>query len=154
MVFLFGYDVPIVEVMLTVSLLSIITLVLLLWSLHRTKQLSHKIDHLMGEEKKFKEELDIAKQEEDQQLALIRTIVKELHELDQISRDEHEGYAAVQRLAKRASKHIKVHDRGTHPELKALLDELSRHIEHLDSVSSKENQQLETINKIVSRIRR
>jgi methyl-accepting chemotaxis protein len=153
MVFLFGYDVPIVEVIFGVTLFSILTLILLLVSLHRSKQINKKLDKIMGEEKEFKQELDIAKQEEDQQLALIRTIVKEMHTLTQINRDEHEGMAAVQRLAKKASRHIKVGEKG-HPELKNALDELSGYIASLEKVSSKENRQLETINRIVSRIKR
>lgn len=154
MVFLYGYDVPIVEVFITVSIMNILALALLLWSLHRSKQMNKKLDKLLGEEKTFKQELDVAEQEEEEQLKVMRTIVKEMHTLEHISSDEHEGMAAVQRLAQKAAKHIRVHDKGTHPGLKEVLDELTRRIQALDAVSTKEDKQLETINRIVSKIRR
>jgi len=155
MVFLYGYDIPIVEVIVSLSLLSLITLVLLLVSLRRSKETNKKLDLLMKEEKEFKNELDITRQEEDQQLGLIRGIVKELHTLNDISREEHEGMSAVQRLAKKASKHFKGKSIVTMtPEIKAVLDELAHHVDKLDHVSARENRQLDTINRIVGRMRR
>ena len=152
MVFLFSYDVPIVEVMLILSLLTLIAVVLLFISLHRSKQANKKLDELLIEEKEFKKELDLTKQEEDQQLALIRTIAKELHTLDAITKEEHEGMAAVQRLARRASSKYK--SKSIPAELRDVLAQLAKHVAELDHVSSREDKQLENIKRIASTLRR
>lgn len=154
MVFLFGYDVPIVEVVVALACLSVLILLLLLVSLRRTKETNKKLDRLMQEEKQFKEELDATKQEEDQQLSMMRTIVKELHTLTAISAEEHEGFAAVQRLARRASKHVKRGTKALHPDAKQALLDLATYVDKLDDVSKRENAQLDTINRILSRLRR
>jgi predicted RecB family endonuclease len=96
----------------------------------------------------------VAKQEEDQQLALIRTIVKEMNVLNQIKAEEHEGVAAVRRLAKRAAVKFKAPDKQHGTDLKAVLDELAGHVDRLDHVSDKENKQLRYINQIVGRLRK
>jgi biopolymer transport protein ExbB/TolQ len=154
MVFLWGYDVPIVEIFMSISVLGIVLIILLLISLRRAKETNKKLDRLMGEEKQFKQELDVAKQEEDQQLALIRTIVKEMNVLNQIKAEEHEGVAAVRRLAKRAAVKFKAPDKQHGTDLKAVLDELAGHVDRLDHVSDKENKQLRYINQIVGRLRK
>ncbi len=154
MVFLWGYDVPIVEILFALTGMGCVFIILLLISLHRAKEMNRKLDKLMSEEKEFKEELDLTKQEEDQQLALIRAIVKEMHILNQIKAEEHEGVAAVNRLAKKAAAKFKGTDKMHGADLQAILRELTDHVSRLDRVSSKENNQLRYINKIVGRLRK
>lgn len=154
MVFLWGLDIPIVEILVGLTVLGCLFLILLLISLHRAKETNRKLDKLMAEEQEFKEELDLTKQEEDQQLALIRAIVKEMHILNQIKAEEHEGVTAVNRLAKKAAMKFKGTDKMHGPELQAVLRELAEHVSRLDHVSTKENKQLRYLNQIVGRLRK
>jgi len=151
MVFLFGYDVPIVEVLVAISLMVLIALFMLLISLRRTSEMNRKLDAILAEEKKVKKELDITKLEEDQQLTMMRHVVKELHALTGISHQEREGMAAVERLASNAAKR---YGGKASPELRAALHQLQQEIERLRKVSSQEDTQLAKLRMLITRARR
>ncbi|MEK6822715.1 MAG: hypothetical protein AABY13_02710, partial [Nanoarchaeota archaeon] len=61
---------------------------------------------------------------------------------------------AVQRLAQKASRHIRLHDKRMHPELRNVLEELAAHVRQLEHVSAREDRQLRTINRIMAKSRR
>ena len=85
MVFLFGVDFPLIELMFVVTIITLLSILVLLSGVVRLWNMNKKLDLLLKEEKLMKEELDLTKMEEDQQLAFMKELVNELSSLHGIA---------------------------------------------------------------------
>lgn len=89
--FVFGIDLPVVEMFLISSIITFILLILIALLFRRIIEFNKKLDQILKEEHIVKKELDQTKDdldqtraEEDEQLKLIKVVVKELGAVESI----------------------------------------------------------------------
>ena len=150
MVFLFGYNVPLVEILVIISIMILLFFIVLIYSLSKVIGINKKLDTVLKEEKAFKKELDETKLEEDEQLRLVRRLVREMSILHIIGKEEHENLLMVKKLLNEfESGGVHISGRPSKRHVKRL----NKAITKLEKVSSKEDKQLQYLNKLVSKLR-
>jgi len=144
MVFVFGLDVPLIEMFVLLILLVIFSLVILVIMLRKQTVINKKLDTLLDEEREIKEELDITKLEEDKQLLLMRRLVQELGQMGGLSEKKEQemerildSTTALQTMSPGSSKQTK------------MLQSLIAQINGIDGTIKLEAKQLDYIAKVV-----
>jgi len=143
--YVFGIDLPVVEVYLISSLLTFILFILLILLFRNVWMLNRKLDRLLTEEAQIKEELDVTKQEEDQQLVMMKEMLKEMGSLDKLTKTGEKEINAIRTIVKEIEglSHIKMKE-GKH------LDYLSRLINKLDRLQSLHEKQVNKLGSILN----
>lgn len=144
MVFVFGLDVPLVEMFVLLSLLIIVCIVILIFMMRKQGVISKKLDALLDEEHEIKEELDLTKMEEDKQLLVMKRLIKELTSMHKISsKKSKEMEQIIDTTSELAQQRP-----GSNSQSK-LLQTLMAQISNMDRVIQKESQQMDYVVKMV-----
>jgi len=151
MVFLFGMDIPLVEVMAGIAVLLLIGTICMIFALFKEIQISKKLDALLKEEHQIKKELDIAEMEETQQLVLLKHVVNEIASLHGIRTKSVQHMQTMKELSVEANRLSPSATKGQHHDL---MDKMTAQIARLDQIGEHETRQLAYINDIISRFRK
>jgi len=150
MVFLFGMDLPLMEIMFVIAVLLISCLIGLIFALFKEVQINKKLDVLLKEEHKIKKELDFAEMEENKQIILLRHIVNEIASLHGI---RIKGIAHVDAMKGLAEEARQLPVGATKSDHQEILQRMVQQVAKLDRLSLQETKQLAYINDIVTRMR-
>jgi len=150
MVYLFGMDVPLMELLSIISVLMILGFIALIYALFKEIQINKKLDLLMKEEYRIKKELDIAELEENKQIILLRHIVNEIASLHGIRTKGVMHLEGMKQLADEARSLPANAPKEKHTEL---IEKMVNQIAKLDQISIQETRQLAYIRDIIGRVR-
>jgi len=147
MVFVFGLDMPLIEMFVLLSLLVLIVVVVVVVLLFKQKGVNRKLDQLLKEEHEIKEELDLTKMEEDKQLLLMRKLVDELGDLHLISSKKRGELKQLVDISHTASSL----GPGMEEEQTRLMQQMIAHISNVNRTVDKESEQLDYIQQLIER---
>lgn len=151
MVFLFGMDVPLVELLVVIAGIMVVAVFGLIYSLIKESQINKKLDLLLNEEHKIKQELDIAELEESKQLVILKHVVKEIAQLHGIRT---KGALEVMAMKEIADEAKRLPEEASKNEHHTLMDKMVQQIERLHKISENESKQLAYINDLVERLKK
>jgi hypothetical protein len=142
MVFIFGFDFPLIEALLVMGLIMVLLFGLLIFVLKRIMDINHKLDEVLAEEHLVHEEMEHMRTEEMKQLGMI---AKHISVLDEIGEEETKQMAYIKDVMKTlsATKPGKAH--------MATIKKITDQIKKIHSISDKENKQLAKIQDMVTR---
>ena len=140
MVFIFGYEFPLIEVMLILGFLLISSITLLVFVLAKLWAMNKKLDSVLADERKVKRGLEKAIADENIQLSKIG---EEMKLLERVNKNENAQLKYIKdvvnaitlsKAGKISLEHVK---------------EIARQMKRLEKLNNRENIQLEYIKKIV-----
>jgi hypothetical protein len=144
-------DFPLIEVMFVVTILTLISILVLLFGVVRLWNMNKKLDMLLKEEGAIKEELDITKLEEDQQLSFMKELVGELSSLHGIATKKTNYFNKAKKLI--SSSEVKKLEQN--PEARgSFLNRVVDQLKKLDDISRKEDEEIDYIKHILNRLQK
>jgi len=96
--YVFGIDLPVVEVYLISSIITVLLFIMLIFLFRNVMTLNKKLDRILKEEHEVKKELDVTQEEEEEQLVLMREMVKEMGALDKLTRTGEKEINAIRKI--------------------------------------------------------
>jgi len=147
MVFVFGMDVPLVEMFVLMSLLIIVCIIMLVIMIKKQGDLRRKLDLMLAEEHEIKEELDLTKMEEDKQLMLMKRLVKELGKLHLISGKKEGEMTRLVDISRTATSLSP----GQIDQQARIMQQMIAHVNNINSTVERESQQLEYITSLLEK---
>lgn len=132
MVFIFGFNFPLVETLFVMGIFQLISMGLLVWTLINLRKMNKKLDEVIREERIVKHELDAALKEETDQISLLAELMGNVNVIKKIALKKNQK---IQKLEKEIAKAKKDKDKGkvinkAIDELKDV-DKLNREEEHV-----------------------
>ena len=148
MVFIFGYDLPLIEFFAAITVLVLLLTIGIAYILRTLVKLNHKVDRILGEEKVFHRELAETKKEEDIQLSLMKKLVIGMSDLAKMNKSENKKLDNIKKSAIRKIKTAKGGKEAAH------FNDIVKIVENLQGISTKESAQLRLIHKIAKEFRK
>ncbi|HLC85622.1 MAG TPA: hypothetical protein VJH22_07575 [Candidatus Nanoarchaeia archaeon] len=146
MVYVFGLDVPLIEVFAILSLLVLVCVGLILLLLRKQQKVNKTLDEVLVQERAVKEELDLTKMEEDKQLLLMRRLVEELGQLHLISGKSKGEMSSLLNLSREAQQL----EPGETAQQALMLQKMIAQISAVDRVVQQGNQKLDFMTQLLS----
>jgi len=144
MVFVFGLDVPLIEMFVILSLLVLVSIACLIALLLKQTKINTKLDSMMKEEHEIKEELDLTKMEEDKQLLFMKKLIEELGQLNLVSGKKKEELRQLVDIS------TATQSLGPDQQLR-MMQRMMAQIAQVDRVVAKESTQLDYIQGLIEK---
>ncbi|MBD3309931.1 hypothetical protein GF351_01795 [Candidatus Woesearchaeota archaeon] len=148
---IYGVDVPLVEFFVIIIFVMVVFFAVLVWLLVKFFEMNKKLDLVLRDEKKFHSELRETKEEEDEQLGMMRKIVKELAILDKVVMSEKKQLNYIKDNILAELKGVRLL-KGRSPMALKQLKEFVKKVEHIDKINEQESDQLERVKHLIDEL--
>ncbi|MFC1698054.1 hypothetical protein ACFL1H_06950 [Nanoarchaeota archaeon] len=141
MVYIFGVNVPLVEILFIIAIFILVAMLLIVWALLAMRKMNKKLDAVLREERVVKHELDLALKEENKQIELLAGLMGNVKVMQKISKNKEFKLKQAEKLMAKAGKKNKIKS------IKKAIDDLK----DVDKLSRKEDKVLNNIGKDIKK---